>query len=921
MFKGDLRDVPRGREWQPGDAIKTIPKRNNHQGKPKPVHAPRNPVKGGEDPLLETGSTRASHRVATLADAEHYRGQSFNGVYPPDPIGDVGEKYYIQMVNSNNGTSYTIYDKSDMRLVAGPNTLASLAEAGSICAGGYGDPVVLYDAKAKRWFMSEFSSSNNALCIYVSASSDPVSGGWYAYEFISRLSFPDYPKYGVWSDAYYLTTNETAPGIYALERQAMLAGKPAEMQFFSISSLTGFGFQALLPADMDGPMAPPSGAPAYMIRHNDDEVHDPDHNDPEFDFLELFEVRIDWQDEGLSSLTGPLRIPVADFDSDLCGLVSFACFPQPGVSQTLDPIREVVMWRLQYRNFGSHRTLVGNYTVDVDGTDHGGIRWFELRDGGSGWLLHQEGTHAPDEADRWLGSIAMDGTGNIGLAYSVVNDQDIFPSVRYAGRDFADHLGALPQLEKRIAAGQGPQSASNRWGDYSSLNIDPSDDCTFWYTNQYTTSNGLWDTSISTFRFDSCGEPSFAINGVAGLEQSACIGSVLDPPKVELLTVGGFSGEVNLYLADLPSGVKGRFAANPYTPPATANALLVAYDNANPGHYPFEVVAMNDSIEKRIGGSLALFDKAPAAPALRLPEEGAVDQPMKVAFAWNAVAGAEQYRLEVAADQGFSDTRYVVETQEVNHTLTSPLDPGSVYYWRVTAINPCGDSSPSPARLLVTRHHYCSSPALAIPDNDPQGVTDTLMLDNEGLARDLTLSLRVAHSWLGDLQITLQHVPTGRQVKLMGKDNGGFGCGHSDIDALFDDAASLSVTDVCNSTPPAVGGSVRPIEALSRFDDSVLSGEWRLKVVDTAKSDEGIVEEWCLSPSYIPVNCDGDKVTLAGYLVREDEELVCRVGDIAVRDLVVEGVLRIHKSGTATLQPTVRSVPPNGRIEIRHVAP
>lgn len=916
LFKGDLRDVPRGRVWQPGDAIKTIPKRNNHQGKPKPVRTPRNPVKDKADPLRASAQGRAAS-IRTLVEAEGHRGQSFNGVYPPDPVGDAGEKYYIQMVNSGEGTSYTIYDKKDMSLVAGPNTLDTLAAPGSICEGGYGDPVVLYDSLAKRWFLSEFSSSNNTLCIYVSATSDPVSGGWHAYQFTSSLSFPDYPKYGVWPDGYYLTTNEAAPGIYALERAAMLAGEPAAMQFFSVSSLSGFGFQALLPADLDGMIAPPAGAPAYIIRHRDDEVHDPASNDPDFDFLELFEVHIDWRDESLSTLEGPLSIPVANFDSDLCGLISFACFPQPGTSQTLDPIREVVMWRLQYRNFGDHQTLVGNYTVDVDGTDHGGIRWFELRNGGAGWLLHQEGTHAPDASDRWLGSIAMDGAGNIGLAYSVVNDTDLFPSIRYTGRDFADHLGALPQGELTIAAGQGPQGAANRWGDYSSLNIDPVDDCTFWYTNEYTTVNGLWETSISTFRFESCGEPAFAINGVAGIEQSVCIGDPLAPLEVELFGIAGYDQPVTFSLAGLPPGVKGGFIENPLAPPALAEATLATQADAVAGDYRFEVAASDTAIEKRIGASLSLFAAPPAAPPLLSPENGAIDQPVLAAFAWNGVAGAQRYRLEVAADEAFSDIRYSAETTALTHTVSHPLDHGTILHWRVIAINPCGESVASPTRLMVTRHHYCSSPALAIPDDDPQGAADTLLLDNDGIARDLTVTLRVAHSWVGDLDIALEHLDSGARVHLIRRDTGGYGCAGIDIDASFHDDAAQSVADICYSTPPAITGQLRPSDALSVFADRVLSGEWRLTLADHAPSDEGLLETWCLSPSYIPVTCDGDQVTLAGHLIRAGEELTCNVGDIEVRDLVVEGTLRIQKSGKATLLPTVRSVPPDGRIEIR----
>ena len=177
---------------------------------------------------------------------------------------------------------------------------------------------------------------------------------------------------------------------------------------------------------------------------------------------------------------------------------------------TLDPLREVVMFRLAYRNFGSHQALVGNLVTDVSGTDQGGIRWFELRNTGGGWSLFQEGTYAPDSDSRFMGSIAMDGDTNIALGYSVTSTTT-FPSMRYTGRLASDPAGTMPQGEHSIVAGTGANS-SNRWGDYSAMNIDPVDDCTFWHTNMYSQANGQWATQIASFRFDACGDPGFTLS-------------------------------------------------------------------------------------------------------------------------------------------------------------------------------------------------------------------------------------------------------------------------------------------------------------------------------------------------------------------------------------------------------------------------
>lgn len=497
----DLRNLPRAPEWSPGDPIKEIPRRNNHQGTLPPPPPPVNPPAGGPDPLLEL-QERVSRRTFSPPDL-NFPGQGFSGVIPPDPVGDVGADYYIQMINGATGTKVTIYNKGDGSVAAGPFSLQSLGTG--ICASGLGDPIVLYDQMAQRWLLAEFSAAGNGMCVYVSQTPDPIGGGWFAYQIVSSISFPDYPKYGVWSDAYYLSTNETSPGLYALDRGAMLAGAPATTQFFPVPALSGFGFQALLPSDQDGQLPPPAGAPNYFMRHRDDEVHNPLGNDPLHDFLEIWEFHVDFSTPANSTLTGPIDIPITEFDSRLCGLTSFSCFPQPGlVSPNLDPLREVLMWRLQYRNFGTHETLVGNLVTDVDGNDHGGIRWFELRkqDPG-GWGLHQEGTYAPDQQHRWMGSAAMDADGNIALGFSV-SGNTLFPAVRYAGRLAASPPGTLPLGEVSVIEGTGSHS-SNRWGDYSAMAVDPVNGCDFWYTNMHSLANGFWATRISRFSMPGCG--------------------------------------------------------------------------------------------------------------------------------------------------------------------------------------------------------------------------------------------------------------------------------------------------------------------------------------------------------------------------------------------------------------------------------
>ena len=241
------------------------------------------------------------------------------------------------------------------------------------------------------------------------------------------------------------------------------------------------------------------------MRHRDDEVHNAGSNDPTQDFIELYEVTVDFDTPANSMLVGPIDIPIAEIDSSLCGLTAFNCFPQPGSSTTLDPLREVIMFRLQYRNFETHESLVGNLVTDVDGNNLGGIRWFEMRRTGRGtdWTVFQEGTYSPDSVNRWMAGSSIDVSGNIAMAYNVSDSTSVFPGLRYVGRLVDDPVGTMPQGEHTIVDGSAANS-SNRYGDYSAMSVDPVDDCTFWFTGEYNTSSS-WSTRIASFRFDACG--------------------------------------------------------------------------------------------------------------------------------------------------------------------------------------------------------------------------------------------------------------------------------------------------------------------------------------------------------------------------------------------------------------------------------
>jgi len=642
---------------------------------------------GGIDPLLaiQANLPATNGLDGFSTPIVNINGHGYTNVTPPDTVGDVGSNHYIQMVNGYS-TMVTIYDKAG-NIVFGPFPLDSLGSG--VCSTGYGDPIVLYDQQVDRWLLSEFAGSGNNLCVYISTTSDPT-GTYYGYIFPTP-DFPDYPKYAVWPDAYYVTSNESNPAVYALDRGKMLAGLSASMQRFTAPPLSGFGFQALTPADLDGETSPPASTPGIMMRHRDTEVHGPT-GYPTQDILEIWQFHVDWINPDNSTFTGPINIFASEFDSDLCGLYNFYCFPQPGTGTTLDPLREVIMWRLAYRNFGVHETMVGNFVTDVNGNDHGGVRWFELQKEGVGsWVLHQEGTVAPDAEHRWMGAIAMDGSGDIALGYNV-SSTTVYPSLRYIGRLRSDPLGTMPQGEYSLVEGT-DFNQSNRYGDYSAMSVDPVDDCTFWFTGEYDAGpNHEWSTRIGAFKFDSCTGslgPDFTL--LADPESQ----SVCAPANAQYgLTVGsvmGFSDPVTLNATGNPAGSTAGFDVNPVMPPGVSILTIGNTGEATAGSYTIDIVGIAPTKTHTVTVGLNLYSDPPSIPVLLSPADGAVDVTQFPTLDWGDLSLTSGYNLQMSLTPLFeTPTLTATGLTSSDYTVMSPLQGGTCYWWQVQGSNTCG---------------------------------------------------------------------------------------------------------------------------------------------------------------------------------------------------------------------------------------
>ena len=480
---------------------------------------------------------------------------------PPDTNGRVGAKQYVQW----NNTSFAVFDKTTGELLFGPvagNTL--FQSLGGDCAThNDGDPVVSFDILAGRWVLSQFvvggSPDFSHQCVAVSQTED-ATGEYFLYDFVTDSdNFVDYPKTGVWPDGYYMTgrifnasgTAFLAGRIFVFEREQMLKGLPARQLQADLKKYGNKPQDGMLPSDLDSLTPPPAGEAAFVIAPHPTTVNR----------LTSARVAVTWGGAPRIRLTEDIiqetwGVPPCVSDTDAGDHRD--CVPEPAPATPTDYVDNLdarLMYRLAYRNFGGspvQESLVGNITVPGGNSNpkHGAIRWYEFRNAGSSTTtptVFQASTYDPDSAYRWLGSIAMDKDHNIALGYSK-SSLTVIPSIFITGRLSTDPLNTLG-TESQVTAGLGvqtntPVNAGNRWGDYSAMTLDPVDQCTFYYTNEYLTTNGAfnWSTRIASFRFPSCTSAP-AWGTLTGTVTSSPSGATLSGVVVTLSN--GYAGATN----------------------------------------------------------------------------------------------------------------------------------------------------------------------------------------------------------------------------------------------------------------------------------------------------------------------------------------------------------------------------------------
>ena len=501
VFHGDLRKLPK---------IKITRK----EERPEPQEPEDEPM--AQVGLLDAIIQRSAPAAPAPAPSSSFMGldfQNWGNGWPPDTNGDVGPNHFIQSVN----TSIGIYRKSDgTRLAAFTfDQFFAQAATGTPCDNSnQGDPVVLYDALADRWFITDFAWSNYASgamyqCMAVSQTSDPVSGGWYFYAWQTHAGgqIADYPKLGVWPDGIYMSANMfnttgsgafVSPKVWAFNRLEMEAGQTAHAVSFTVPKSGNITYFSFLPSNLrDNGNLPPAGAPNYFVQIYGTTI------------ARVFKFHADYVTPASSTFTNTANLTLSSFGAGPGSV------PEKQ-GNNLDTLSYRLMMQNQYQNLNGTESLWLTHTIAGSTSTTAAVRWYQLGiTSGNVTAVSQQSTWAPDAKNRFMPSLSVDKDGNMALGYTV-SDATMFPSLRYAGRLKTDTASTLGQSETSLIEGTGFQcctfsdgSTNTRYGDYATMTTDP-DGCTFWFTSEYfdtaptTLATDNWKTRIGSFKYSQC---------------------------------------------------------------------------------------------------------------------------------------------------------------------------------------------------------------------------------------------------------------------------------------------------------------------------------------------------------------------------------------------------------------------------------
>lgn len=793
----------------------------------------------GKDALIQ-GQQGTKNARATEQNFEGaQQSDPYSAWSVPDPTGAVGPNHYIHAYNSG----FTIFDKEG-------NTLLPHASLATLWPGEtYGDPVVLYDRYIERFVVTQFTASNGIL-FAICQGTDPVNDGWFTYEF-TLDSFPDYPKYSIWHDAYYITANKSFGNVvYAVERDKMAVGDTtAQIVGFDLpnnteNSETVF---AALAMNSVGPNLPDASVPGYIVYLQDDAWAGVSE-----DHLKIWKVTLDWANVNNSVITAPDELVTTPFDS-FTATFGAGEIPQPGTGQKIDGITGVVSYMCNYWNYGTHNAATLNFNVDVNSNNSIlGIRWFELRENAGDWSIYQEGTYAPNDGlYRFMGSMSLDINGNIGMGFNVGNSTT-HPSIRFTGRFANDPLGQMTIAEEVIIDGEGSRSI-NRFGDYAQLTIDPTDDKTFWYTGEYVKSNGEWSTRVASFRI----APNFS-NDLGVTNIVAPVSGILTNNETITISVFNYGEEEQSnfevsYQIDGGTVVTETFTGTLASATAAEYVFTTPVDFSDEGHM-YSVLTKtslnndedtdNDEFTQNItyiahndigvteiiaptsGNNLGLETITVAVQNFGFDEQSNFDISYKLQN--NAIV-TEQVPGPLA---GGASLNYSFATQG---NFSSPQ---GYNLWASTDLADDINSTNDKTSVVID-NYSCNQKS--INTNQPIGpntitVTSNINITQDYILNSVRVKINISHDRDSDLDLFLVS-PDGTRVELT-TDNGGTGKNY--VDTIFDDDSTNLIT---TGTAPFTG-SYKPEGNLADFIGVPTLGTWTLEITDDENGKAGTLHSW-----------------------------------------------------------------------------
>jgi hypothetical protein len=604
-----------------------------------------------------------------------------NGSYPHDPSGAAGETYYIQAVNA---TTCRIVLKSTGATVS-TFTMGTLWNPDTPNSG---DPIVMYDRFANRWFLAQFGTSGNKIYIAVSATSDP-QGSWYTYTY-SSPAFPDYLKFSIWHDGYYMTSNQTTQKVFAFERTAMLAGSSAARSVYTtFNPPDGGGFFCPLPADADGNGGLPSTGACPIVSYSDNAW-----GGGLTDGIQIYQAAVNWVPT-TPTMTISFVQALATSSFDASYNASWNDIAQPGTTQKLDGIGGVLTYRAQWRKWSGYNTMVLNWGVKISATQRS-IMWAEIRQNQTTgtWSLYQQGIYTPDSYYRWVGSIAMDDGGNIGLCYAKSGSSTVYPGLYYTGRLANDPLNTMTFAEAEAVAGTVSVPTSigvNRFGDYSHTALDP-DGSTFWHTGEYCggTSSNPKRTRIFSFQLASSTAANVSTTSNDS-DNNICSGTSVTFTAAP--TNGGTTPTYQWYVNGSP--VSGA-TSNTYTTSTLTNGSTV-----------YCIMTSSDgtvSNNPATSNTIAVTVTAPVSPGITISGDNTICSGISTTFSAAASNGgsAPSYQWQVnGANVGTNSSTYT----------SSSLTNGSTVSCILTSSSTCVTTSSANSNTLTMT--VTSSPSAA----------------------------------------------------------------------------------------------------------------------------------------------------------------------------------------------------------------